>query len=501
MFFLLKVGVGSVKFKECQRFQAAKRVLRETHQLPSHFSCSHSLLWSALRYGHIATPRKPDVDETPWIWTPAWSGFSKDCKEVDLFDLSQRPYRADDWRKQKQVADTEASKAGMKTTFAKHDLKALIIAKHLYNKDSLLSFIQDHGTTAMQIFASNHQRKLTEYIEDAEEWATAKQNAAFAAISDWDLLCQARAKPCPHGDDCGYKKSVAEIFHLNSSTVSRSRLAFCLREIMQKGPAKHIRIPFLVGPSNSGKSTLLYPLDDLMGPRYVFHKPALGSTFALRNITKKRFIFWDDYGPVEYAAEKTVSKSLFLSLFIGKNAEVQVSQSFNDGNMDVQWKRGVAFTCKLDGLWTPAGKITQEDVNHMRNRCEEFYFYHVFSKEALKEVDSCCHHFAEWVIDGANEYDAACRPAAVTPNGGQAVPLAASSLSEEEPVKGFKELMQFARIPDEVQQALATELDDMGAVDVKELLAEDWKALTKWPLLKSLQQRRLLQHVVGPQRE
>jgi len=295
-----------VRFKDNRRFQVAKRYLRETHQLPSHFSCSHSLVWSAMRYCFIATPRKPDVDETPWIWTPTWSGFAKDSKEVDLFDLSQRPYRADDWRKQKQAADTEALKAGQKITFAKHDLKALIISKHLYDKDGLLSFIQEHGTAAMQIFASNHQRKLTEYIQDAEEWATAKQNAAFAAISDWDLLCQARAKPCPHGDECGYKKSVAEIFRLNSSTVSRARLAFCLREIMKNGPAKHIRIPFLVGPSNSGKSTLLYPLDDLMGPKYVFHKPALGSTFALRNITKKRFIFWDDYGPVGERYRKTL---------------------------------------------------------------------------------------------------------------------------------------------------------------------------------------------------
>ena len=108
---------------------------------------------------------------------------------------------------------------------------------------------------------------------------------------------------------------------------------------------------FLTGHSGAGKSTLLYPFDDLFGPKRVFHKPALGSTFALRNIVKnKRFIFWDDYRPVEFAHKETVPVATFLSLFIGKDTEVQVSQSFNDGNLDVKWPRGVVFTAKEEGL-------------------------------------------------------------------------------------------------------------------------------------------------------
>ena len=76
--------------------------------------------------------------------------------------------------------------------------------------------------------------------------------------------------------------------------------------------------------------------------------------FRVRNITKqKRFIFWDDYRPVEFARHQTVPVASFLSLFIGKPTEVQVSQSFNDGNADVQWRRGAVFTAKSEGLWNP----------------------------------------------------------------------------------------------------------------------------------------------------
>jgi hypothetical protein len=38
---------------------------------------------------------------------------------------------------------------------------------------------------------------------------------------------------------------------------------------------------------------------------------------------KKRFIFWDDFRPVEYANDDCVPVQLFLSLFIGQSTEIQ----------------------------------------------------------------------------------------------------------------------------------------------------------------------------------
>eukprot|EP00973_Karenia_brevis_P015036 2052421-Karenia_brevis.AAC.1 len=149
---------------------------------------------------------------------------------------------------------------------------------------------------------------------------------------------------------------MADIFEKNRSSVNPTELAVALRDVLVHGPTKTTRAPCLVGPSNSGKSTIVYPFDDIYSPKRVLHKPALGSSFALRNIEKKRFIFWDDYRPVDYAAEKTIPVSLFLSLFIGQHTEIQASQSFNDGNKDIRWQRGVVFTAKQNGLWDPTKK-------------------------------------------------------------------------------------------------------------------------------------------------
>ena len=131
-------------------------------------------------------------------------------------------------------------------------------------------------------------------------------------------------------------------------------------------------MPLIVGPTSSGKTTLLLPFDILFGFLHVFHKPALGAKFALRNILKeKRCLFWDDFPPVAYAQE-AIPVTTFLSLFQGQPFEVQVSQAFNDGNVDFEWRRGGVLTAKAEKLWVPYGKVTEEDVRHMQSRVTVF---------------------------------------------------------------------------------------------------------------------------------
>ena len=86
----------------------------------------------------------------------------------------------------------------------------------------------------------------------------------------------------PHGHACSYNHAAAAFFAANSMSLSRVELAVALRNILVTGPAKTTRVPMIVGPTNSGKSTLVLPFDELHGFAHVFHKSALGSSFALR---------------------------------------------------------------------------------------------------------------------------------------------------------------------------------------------------------------------------
>jgi len=485
-----------IKLKSCFRFKTAKRSLAERDGLPSHFSCSHTLKWSAIRYGYMATPAKPDVDEDPWVWTPEWSGPARSSPTVDLFELSQEPYQADTWRKRRETADKEAQKKNAKTSFNQLDLKSLIVSKHLYTKDGLMAYAQDYGSKAMQVMVSKMQRQLQAVIEDAKEWDAARGNAAFEALDAWTLLCQAAEKVCPHGvGQCTYCNAAETIFKENAGTLCQKQLAGALRDILTHGPKKTYRVPFLVGPSNTGKSTLVYPFDDLFHPKRVLHKPALGSPFGLRNLIggSKRFIFWDDFRPVEYAQEKSVPVSMFLSLFIGQWSEIQVSQAFNDGNKDIKWEQGALFTGKQEGLWEPTKAVSPEEIKHMRNRVREFVFTAVLPEGAMKDVVSCPVCMAKWIVSSAAALDA-------SPGLQPVLPIRTSTDAKLDHARvsaivGLTGLLEAVKLPTGTAEAVVEDLEELGAINVKEPNRSEWESLAVWALLKPLQKTRLLQHL------
>ena len=472
---------AAMKLSREMRFKMAKLTLEKRHALPSHWSCTHTQLWTTLRYLHVGTPKKPIVDTEPAQWT-------LDGRFLDLTELSQEPFMAKSWRLRREKAEAKAIvEETPAPNFNKLDFIAFVLSKHLHTKASLLAHVQDYASPAAKLFVSKHQRRLVEYIEDAQEWAEAKAAAGFEKMSDWEVLCKAGGTACPHAPgECSYARAVDEIFRVNAATLCQRKLARNLKDIVKNGPSKTCRVPMLVGPSNTGKSTVLYPFDDLFGPKQVFHKPALGSSFALRNIVqKKRFIFWDDYRPVEYAQEKTVPVAAYLSLFIGKHTEVQVSQSFHDGNLDVQWNRGVVFTAKEEGLWTATPKVPAEDIRHLRNRVEEYPFRSIVPE--LKEVVSCAPCMARWILK-FSDLSSAPGPAAVS----VASAPAALPAMDFSCVSGFADLMEAARLTGPVVGELLSDVLALGAVDVKELRLDDWQRLPAWSKLRPMEVRRLV---------
>ena len=255
----------------------AKRTLRERDHLASHWSCCHTQWWSAARYGAIPSLKKPVVDDDPWTRT-------KDGSEIDLFAESQRPFCAKLWKRRREEAELQAAAgaANKKRRFSKLDLTALILDRNLKTKATVLEYVQDFGTEEMQNFVHNHQGKLKDFIADALEWDEARATAQAERETDWVFMCRTADGACPHGDACPYAQAAKRFFEKNSNCLSRLELATALRSIVMCGPSKTTRTPLIVGPTNTGKSTLLLPFDHLFGFKKVFHKPALGSKCAER---------------------------------------------------------------------------------------------------------------------------------------------------------------------------------------------------------------------------
>lgn len=472
----------AVQLQKSRSFAPAKTTLRTRDHLAAHFSSKHTQFWSAVRYGYMPTLAKPVVDASPLSWCRD-SGFDS----LDLFAESQRPWNAILWKRRREEVEKVAQQGdgAKKAKFNKLDLTALILSQELTTPASVLAYTQNHGTEAMQLFVHQRQKYLKDYVAEALEWGQATKQAEEEKQTEWSFVCATAAGACPQGTTCTYAHAAQGFFDANAETLSRTGLAAALRNILISGPSKTTRAPMIVGPTNSGKSTLVLPFDTLFGFGRVFHKPALGSSFALRNILKeKRFLFWDDFRPVEYG-QRTVPVTTFLSLFQGQPFEVQVSQSFNDGNVDFEWHHGCVLTAKSEGLWAPAGCVDDEDIRHMKSRV--LLFHCMATVQSMKDTMPCARCMCSWIVDGAREFDAA--QALRVPQ----LPLAGAERQQVPgKLEGMADMMAHAKLPQPKAEALAAEILALGALDINELTVSDWKNLAAFHNLLPFEQRRLL---------
>ena len=363
-----------------------------------------------MRYGWFTTEHKPNPDAEPLRWTA--SG-----EELDLYKESQEQWQAKAYRKRRENAaagrDQSGKPAGVKKvkksaqTFSKLDFFALVETENLTTPAEVLEYSKQNGSAAIRAFVVKSQRRLQEFLDDAREWREAEEVAAQERLSDWDLIQSTARKTCKcPGGLCQWWEAAESFFDRNVATIDRRELASALALVINQGPGKNSRVPLIVGATNSAKSTVLNPLISLFGFSRVVHRPGEKASMALANVTKKhkRFIYWDEYRPVEYAARGTVPVGTFLSLFSGGALEITVSQSFQNGNTEMRWCRGAAMTAKDEGLWDPVPPlpglipVTREDIRHMQGRVRQFLAMAPVPPEGLADVPYCKESFCRWLL-------------------------------------------------------------------------------------------------------
>jgi len=153
--------------------------------------------------------------------------------------------------------------------------------------------------------------------------------------------------------------------------------------------------------------------------------------------------------------------------------------------VEFKWNRGVIFTNKAEGLWDPIGKVTREDIDHMKSRVEMFTFSHQFVREggaAMGDgVPECRRCFAKWIVDACADFDAA-------------VGLRVAPALEQEggTVDGLADLLVGAKIPQRLHADIQHSLLEFGAVSVNEVTQDDWEQLDVWQSLKVAERRRIV---------
>ena len=118
------------------------------------------------------------VDSDIWIWC-------HDGRDADLTELSREPFTTNVWRNARESREAKAASQGSSVAFFnKLDLVPLVLSQRLRAKTQFLAYVQDQGPPAAQVFVSKQQRRLAEFIDDAQEWADAKVEAMAETMTE-----------------------------------------------------------------------------------------------------------------------------------------------------------------------------------------------------------------------------------------------------------------------------------------------------------------------------
>ena len=134
------------------------------------------------------------------------------------------------------------------------------------------------------------------------------------------------------------------------------------------------------------------------------------------------------------------------------------------GNVDFEWHRGCIMTAKADGLWTPSGSVSPEDIRA-----------HAVSSHSL-----CCHEHHLQTPGHTSVQKGVCVTGSVNrPNRHDAESALAAPLLQDPTrsagdtsnIIGLESLAQQAHIPPGKLQQLRLDLLALGVVHVRELTA------------------------------
>lgn len=284
----------ALKASSCFRFAPFKRSLAVNHGLASHWSSTHTGLWSAIRYGYIPSPDKPQevLDPEPFCWHV--SG-----EPMDLFALSQEPLTAAALARSREAKVKQARSSGKAEPRATElDLYPIIVRHGFRNgpddcnaAEKLVSYLKAHGSPALQAFAFKNRVKLSSLIDDVWSWETVDDFLALHAQSRLDTLKAAAGTACVcHGQ---WMQTAMHSLMLNGIDPA----AFCqdIYCLLANGRREDVPVLVLMGRfGGEGRSFWLSPLRSVYGVEHVQATPQPGN-FPLLGLERKKVVLLDDW--------------------------------------------------------------------------------------------------------------------------------------------------------------------------------------------------------------
>lgn len=387
------------------RFNAYKRALRVRFGLASHWSCTHEGYWSAVRYGFMPTPKKPDetLDQDALAWC-------RNGEHPELFEASQQPTTAAALKGKREYAVKAASGAGKEEPRASElDLYPIIVRNGFRNTadapwadKQLIQYLKTCGTPALVKLAWRIRQKLPAIIDDVWSWETVGNTLSWLGQSRLDCFVAASRGACV----CqGVWRQWAE-WALAANGIDPMLLCGGVWQALRDGRCEHLPVIVLMGRrGGEGKSFFFSPLRAIYGQDFVQATPQPGS-FPLLGIETKRLALLDEWT----FSETTLPLATQLLWFEGKAFPVTRPQNNCVGHLLYAGSAPVFVTCKQKDLGPIQEKAqiamaTDQASEHtmLWRRLQVFAFSQKMPVPPGVKIPECGACFARMVMDRAGQ--------------------------------------------------------------------------------------------------
>ncbi|CAE8655280.1 unnamed protein product [Polarella glacialis] len=276
------------------RFAPYKRALAMNHRLASHWSTSHQGYWSAVRYGFMPSPKKPqqELDPTPLSW-------HRSGDHPSLFEVSQEPTTVAATQRRRETKVKEACEAGRpEPRPTEMDLYAVIVRHGFRNtpddmfaEKRLIQHLKDYGSPALVNLAFKIRRQLPALIDDVWSWETVDDTLSLQGQPRIERLFAAAREAC----NCnGQWRYLAEAC-LRLNCINARSICSDVFLLLRDGRRTDRPVLVLMGRfGGEGKSFFLAPLRSIYGQQNVQATPQPGS-FPLLNLETKKVVLMDEW--------------------------------------------------------------------------------------------------------------------------------------------------------------------------------------------------------------
>ena len=275
------------------RFMPVKRALLNRRGLASHWSCTHTGYWSALRYCVVPSPKKPlvSLDQAPEVW-PESHPAHDECVHAPV---TAEAIQA----KRKKACDTRAEEGKSEPRPTDMDVWALVVRSGIYNAPDdpfadlkLAQYAKLHCSITMCHYLFKNRAKLNALIDDIWRWEKIDDVVAACSRTRPQAMSAALELPCVCRG--AWMNAIVASFMMNN--IRSAELCSDIQTSLERGRSEATPVVCLAGSrGGEGKSVFLKALHSVFqDPGFVFTVPDK-SNFPLLDLPKAKVCFLDEY--------------------------------------------------------------------------------------------------------------------------------------------------------------------------------------------------------------